>query len=152
MALKRLRYELTPPSDRDGDSTMHSSPNHGSDDEMFPDEALPNNPATPHNTNLTLIDELSPPSSQSRDPASLSLGVNSNGKRPLSTGMTQPTTNTAGGVHRDNETGYEWSRLEDQPGYEWRNTRAREEEARALDNIVDKGSMIRRKSASPIHT
>ncbi|KAJ4367360.1 hypothetical protein N0V83_006941 [Neocucurbitaria cava] len=42
---KRLR-QLTPVSDMDGDSTMHSSPslNENDDDEMFPDEALSHNP------------------------------------------------------------------------------------------------------------
>ncbi|KAF1835472.1 hypothetical protein BDW02DRAFT_567933 [Decorospora gaudefroyi] len=143
-------------SDRDGDSTMHSSPANASDDEMFPDEALPNNPTTPHNSNLpTTANELSPPNSQSqaREPASSSLGVNSNGKRPLSTGMTQPTTtNTPGGAgpYQDAETGYQWSKQEHQPGWEWKNTRAREEEARALDNIIDKGHMIRLRYGDPL--
>jgi hypothetical protein len=147
MAYKRLRLDLTSPSDRDGDSTMQSSPaNVASDDEMFPDEALPNNPATPHNSNLAGVTEPSPPNSQSTTRETL--GVNSNGKRPLSGGMAQaPTSNGAGGsgTHQDPETGYQWSKQEDQPGYEWRNSRAREEEARALDNIVDKSSMIKRK-------
>jgi hypothetical protein len=133
---------------------MHSSPVNASDDEMFPDEALPNNPATPHNTSLNIAaNELSPPNSQSqpRDPASLALGVNSNGKRPLSTGLTQSATNIlgGGGTHQDAETGYQWSRQEDQPGFEWKNTRAREEEARALDNIIDKGYMIKRNYPLP---
>ncbi|KAH8629001.1 hypothetical protein IG631_16258 [Alternaria alternata] len=145
MASKRQRTYLTPLSDRDGDSTMQSSPtNVASDDEMFPDEALPNNPATPHNSNLAGVNEISPPNSQPTTRETL--GVNSNGKRPLSTGMTQATTSngTGGsGTHQDAETGYQWSKQEDQPGFEWKNTRAREEEARALDNIVDKSNMVR---------
>ncbi|KAH6860871.1 hypothetical protein BKA58DRAFT_41096 [Alternaria rosae] len=139
-------------SDRDGDSTMQSSPaNIASDDEMFPDEALPNNPATPLNANLAGVNEISPPNSQSTTRETL--GVNSNGKRPLSGGMAQAaTSNGAGGsgTHQDAETGYQWSKQEDQPGYEWKNTRAREEEARALDNIVDKGSMIRSRYGDPL--
>ena len=60
--------------------------------------------------------------------------------------MTQAATSngTGGsGTHQDAETGYQWSKQEDQPGFEWKNTRAREEEARALDNIVDKSNMVR---------
>ncbi|KAH7559547.1 hypothetical protein BM1_04484 [Bipolaris maydis] len=151
MESKRPRMELTPPSDRDGDSTMHSSPRNASDDEMFPDEALPNNPATPHNANLAAVNEISPPNSQSQTRETL--GVNSNGKRPLSGGTLQSSaTNTLGtsGTHTDPETGYQWSRQEDQPGYEWMNTRAREEENRALDNIVDKGYMIKLRYGDPL--
>ena len=143
MPVKRQRIELTLP-DHDGDSTMHSSPRNASDDEMFPDEALPN-PATPHNTNLASVNEISPPNSQAQTRETL--GVNSNGKRPLSGGTMQSSaTNTlgTGGTHTDPETGYQWSKQEDQPGFEWLNTRAREEENRALDNIVDKGYMIKR--------
>ncbi|KAF1943203.1 hypothetical protein EJ02DRAFT_465104 [Clathrospora elynae] len=157
MAPKRLR-QLTPASsDGDGDSAMHSSPGNASDDEMFPDEALPNNPATPHNANLNLAsnsNELSPPNSQtqSRDPSSLALGVNSNGKRPLSTGMTQLATNLpeGEGVHRDAETGYQWSMQEDQPGFAWKNARVREEEARAWDSIVDKEHMVKLTYGDPL--
>ena len=143
--LKRQRMELTPLSDRDGDSTMHSSPRNASDDEMFPDEALPNNPATPLNANLSGVSEISPPNSQSQTRETL--GVNSNGKRPLSGGMTQSSATTTldmSGKNQDAETGYQWSKQEDQPGFEWLNTRAREEENRALDSIVDKGYMIKR--------
>ena len=143
--LKRQRMELTPLSDRDGDSTMHSSPRNASDDEMFPDEALPNNPATPLNANLSGVSEISPPNSQSQTRETL--GVNSNGKRPLSGGMTQSSATTTldtSGTNQDAETGYQWSKQEEQPGFEWLNTRAREEENRALDSIVDKGYMIKR--------
>jgi hypothetical protein len=144
---KRKRQELTPPSDRDGDSTMHSS---ADEDEMFPDEALPNNPATPMNAsiqNLATAPELSPPNSQggpanvSREPSALSSAVNANGKRPLSLAQTAPVQ----GTHTDSETGYSWSRPEDQPGWDWKNTRAREDESRAVDVMVDLGSQIRSK-------
>ena len=147
---KRLR-ELTPSPDRD----MDSSPAVPSEDEMFPDEAIANNPATPHNNALTNITarELSPPNSQSQA-RDQSLGVNSNGKRPLSTGMTASASTIqgegagagagAGGSHQDADTGYQWSRQEDQPGWEWKNNRAREDEIRSLDSIIDKSHMIRR--------
>jgi hypothetical protein len=126
---------------------MRSSPSLNEDDEMFPDEALPQTPAI---ANTTTVTELSPPNSQSqpRDPTTnLTLGVNANGKRPLSLAQTAAAgvvgTGTTGSVHQDAETGYQWSKQEDQPGYEWKNTRAREEEARALESIVDKGLQIK---------
>lgn len=154
--------ELTPPPDLDGDSAMHSSPS-ASADEMFPDEALPQTTTTPH----TLAPDLSPPNSQpqSREPSSLTLGVNANGKRPLShaqsllAGVSSASAggsgsggNAAGQAaqqqHHDAETGYVWSRAEDKPGFEWKNNRASEEEARALEMIVDKGSQV--KSMLPV--
>lgn len=142
MASKRQRT-LTPRSDNEGDSTMHSS---ADEDEMFPDEALPNNPATPMNAslqNLAAASELSPPNSQGgpsipRDTSTLSSAVNANGKRPLSLAQSASI-----GSHTDAETGYSWTKQEDQPGWEWKNTRAREEENRALDSIVDLGAQIK---------
>ncbi|CAO2650402.1 Nn.00g016940.m01.CDS01 [Neocucurbitaria sp. VM-36] len=154
---KRTRQQLTPESDMDGDSTMHSSPslNGNDDDEMFPDEALSHNPnpdpSTPHHPALNLASrELSPPNSQSqpRDPASLTQGVNANGKRPLS--LAQTAAGMQGGSHQDAETGYQWSKQEEQPGYDWKNTRAREEEARALETIIDKGSQIKLRYGDPL--
>jgi len=124
---------------------MHSSPRNASDDEMFPDEALPNNPVV----DLAGDSELSPPNSQTQTRETL--GVNSNGKRPLPPGMTSsgPTNPSALDSHQDAETGYQWSIQEDQPGFAWKNTRAREEEARALDSIVDKSHMIKRAFCVP---
>ncbi|KAH7385629.1 hypothetical protein BKA66DRAFT_528109 [Pyrenochaeta sp. MPI-SDFR-AT-0127] len=142
-------------SDLDGDSAMHSSPslNGNDDDEMFPDEALSNNPnpnpSTPHHPGLSLASsELSPPNSQSqsRDPATLTL--NANGKRPLS--LAQTAASMLGGTHQDADTGYQWSKQEEQPGWEWKNTRAREEEARALESIVDKGIQIKLRYGDPL--
>jgi hypothetical protein len=119
---------------------MHSS---ADEDEMFPDEALSNNlPATPMNASVqTLAAELSPPNSQgagARDTSTLSSTVNANGKRPLSLAQAAPV-----GTHTDPETGYSWTRPEDQPGWDWKNTRAREDESRALDTIVDQGLQIK---------
>lgn len=144
---KRTCDRLTPPSDNEGDSTMHSS---ADEDEMFPDEALSNNPATPMNASiqhLASASELSPPNSQGgpalpRDTSTLSGTVNANGKRPLS--LAQQTAAMTAGAHTDADTGYSWTRQEDQPGWEWKNTRAREEESRALDSIVDQGAQIKR--------
>ena len=139
---------------------MHSSPELGaSDDAMFPDEAA--GPSTPRNAaaldlQLDAASELSPPSSQG--PSNLNLprddslsaalsgspSLNQNGKRVLA-----PTPLGAGAVtgngqlHTDPETGYQWSKPEEQPGWEWKNARVREDEARAWDQISDKGAMIR---------
>jgi hypothetical protein len=148
---KRLKLS----ADADGDSQMHSSPELDAvDDEMFPDEG--DGPATPRHAASYALDansELSPPNSQGpssnlpRDDTfsaalSGSPSLNVNGKRVLA-----PTSAAVGeNVHTDPETGYQWSKQEDQPGWEWKNTRARDEEARALDNIIDKSTMIRSES------
>lgn len=149
--IKRVRL-LIPDSDQD--SSMHSSPDMAADDdEMFPDEALPSTPRNPASHVLGVGSELSPPNSQG--PANLPRGdsftatiasnVNENGKRPLSLNpaLTASTANETGITHTDPETGYQWTRAEDQPGFEWKNQRAREDEMRALDNIIDKGSQIK---------
>ena len=140
----------------DQDSTMHSSPSMAADDdEMFPDEALPSTPRNAASHALATSSELLPPNSQ--PPANLPRGdsftatiasnVNENGKRPLSLNPAAVGSESAsagnGLTHADPETGYQWSRAEDQPGYEWKCQRAREEEMRALDQIVDKGSQIK---------
>ncbi|KAF1915093.1 hypothetical protein BDU57DRAFT_517892 [Ampelomyces quisqualis] len=141
-------------SDNDGDSTMHSS---ADEDEMFPDEALPNNPATPMHASIAHLaapSELSPPNSQGgpsivpRDTTTLSSTVNANGKRPLS--LAQSASNLSANTHTDPETGYSWTKPEDQPGWEWKNKRAREEENRALDSIVDLGAQIKLRYGDPL--
>jgi hypothetical protein len=132
---------------------MHSS---ADEDEMFPDEALSNNPATPLNAsiqNLAHTSELSPPNSQGgpalpRDTSTLSGTVNANGKRPLS--LAQQTAAGTAGAHTDAETGYTWNRTEDQPGWDWKSTRAREEESRALDSIVDQGAQVKLRYGDPL--
>jgi hypothetical protein len=145
-AIKRLKM-----ADAEGDSTMHSSPELGADDEMFPDEAGPSTPRNAATHALDPASELSPPNSQG--PSTLprddnfsaalsgSPSLNQNGKRvlaPVSTGQSQS-------LHTDPETGYQWSKPEEQPGWEWKNNRAREDEARSLDQITEKGAMIRSK-------
>lgn len=137
----------TPPPDADGDSTMHSS-----DDEMFPDEAAPSTPRNAAAFALNPASELSPPNSQGpsnlpRDdnlaafPATPS-ALNANGKRVHAAAV--ETTSVGGtAVHTDSETGYHWSKTEDQPGYAWKNNKAREDESRALDQIVDKAAQIK---------
>ncbi|KAF2791152.1 hypothetical protein K505DRAFT_310041 [Melanomma pulvis-pyrius CBS 109.77] len=148
-------------SDVDGDSNMHSSPELDAEDEMFPDEASgPAGPSTPRNaasfsTGIGPTSELSPPNSQGghlpRDDSFSATfsgspsALNANGKRVYGT---VPTSSTAGGgesanLHEDKETGYQWAKAEEQPGWDWNNTKARDEEKRALDQIVDKNFMIR---------
>jgi CHASE2 domain-containing sensor protein len=132
----------------DADSTMHSS-----EDEMFPDEALSNNPATPLNAPLQIIgaSDISPPDSQNAPRDTLTSAVNANGKRPLSlAAQTANTMKAQQGTHTDKDSGYSWSAQEDQPGFEWRNNRAREEAHRALDSIVDQDSQIKSKPI-PLH-
>lgn len=45
----------------------------------------------------------------------------------------------------DSATGYRWIRREDQPGYDWKNTKAKEDEARALEQMSEKENQIKRK-------
>lgn len=142
--------------DADGDSTMHSSPELEADDEMFPDEG----PSTPRNAATFALDpasELSPPDSQG--PSALPRGesfaaalnspsvLNANGKRAYPSTAVTAASATAGAatgtVHTDPASGYQWTKAEDQPGYEWKNTRAREDESKALDIIIDKNSQIK---------
>lgn len=149
-------------SDVDGDSTMHSSPDTGGiddDDNMFPDEA--NQPSTPRNAAGVLADrnaELSPPDSQG--PPNLNRGessgagaagpsaLNANGKRLHASAA--PSASSTGTTHTDPETGYQWSKPEDQPGWEWKNARAKEDEHRALESIIDKSYMIKTRYGDPL--
>lgn len=156
-------------ADADGDSTMHSSPDlDAADDELFPADA--DAPSTPRNAAsyaLGPASELSPPNSQGRLPeeslSALAGGapslLNANGKRahPSSVASAAPAPAPAGGsgsgsadkkpgpVQTDAATGYQWSSQDEAPGYEWKSGRAREEEARALDAVVDRASMIKSK-------
>lgn len=156
---------LTPPrlADVDGDSTMHSSPElDAADDDLFPGEG----PSTPRNAAsyaLGPASELSPPNSQGRFPeeslSTLAGGapsiINANGKRAHPSSVADAATPAAGGqgdkksgpVQTDPQTGYQWTNAEDAPGYEWKNNRAREDELRALEMVVDKGSMIKSKAS-----
>ena len=142
--------------DVDADSTMNSSPEMGAEDEMFPDEG----PTTPRNAASFALDptsELSPPNSQG-GPSSLTREdstafsnspslLNANGKRLRAQVPTASGSGAAGAeaaaTHTDSATGYQWSKPEDQPGHEWKNIRAREDEVRALDQILDRGSQIK---------
>jgi hypothetical protein len=148
-AIKRLRM-----LDPDGDSTMHSSLELARDDDVFSGQqarkAEPSTPRNPASFALGASSELSPPNSQgpsnparsdgSVAGASGSPSLNVNGKRIL----TATSANTPGAsIHTDPETGYQWSKREEQPGFEWKNARAREEELRALDAIADKAFMIK---------
>jgi hypothetical protein len=151
--------------DVDGDSNMHSSPELDAEDEMFPDEAGPDaaGPSTPQNAAAYSLppSELSPPNSQGgiplpRDESFLTnsgspSALNANGKRvygaggggAASGGGVTLSTVEGGNVHEDKETGYQWVKTEEQPGFEWKNNRAKEEETRALEQIVDKSHMIK---------
>jgi hypothetical protein len=41
------------------------------------------------------------------------------------------------------ESGYSWSRAEDEPGYTWMNKKAHDEYGRAWDSMVHKDHMVR---------
>lgn len=147
-AIKRLRM-----LDPDGDSTMHSSVEL---DPSFSQQSQKTDPSTPRNpANLALgaNSELSPPNSQgpsntarmSAAGVTASPSLNINGKRIL-TGTSANAPGTT--VQTDPETGYQWTKVEDAPGYAWKNQRAREEEVRAVDAIIDKSYMIRSMSTN----
>ncbi|OCK85947.1 hypothetical protein K432DRAFT_377197 [Lepidopterella palustris CBS 459.81] len=150
---------------------MHSSPELDDNDEMFPDEA--DGPSTPTNAIAGFAipsSDLSPPDSQgpahlgggSRDDPFVFAGspstLNANGKRMypvaatgMSTSAGMPTSvqaQTGQYVHKP--TGYTWDKPEDEPGYSWLNKKAVEEYSRAMDQIVDKGSMIGNKYGDPM--
>jgi hypothetical protein len=123
---------------------------------MFPDEG--DGPSTPRNAASFALDpasELSPPNSQghsnlTRDdnPSAAAISgspsLNVNGKRVLAS---TPAATAGENVHTDPETGYQWSKQEEQPGWEWKSTRAREDESRALEQIIDRQSMIKSRFA-----
>ncbi|KAF2706784.1 hypothetical protein K504DRAFT_493141 [Pleomassaria siparia CBS 279.74] len=154
-------------SDVDGDSNMNSSPELDAEDEMFPTEAA--GPSTPrhaaaYSTGINQSSELSPPNSQgptlARDDSFSATfsgspsALNANGKRVYGT---VPTSSSSGpapvdnsNIHEDKETGYQWSKPEEQPGWEWKNSRVKEEEIRALELIVDKSHMIRTRYGDPL--
>jgi hypothetical protein len=152
MPSKRLKI-----LDPDGDSTMQSSMEVADIDDMSSsqpsNEADPSTPrAASYAMGATL--ELSPPNSQgpsnqirSGNPAAAASGspsLNVNGKRILTGASANAAVDTPPAqVHTDPETGYRWSKVENQPGFEWKSARAREEQARALDAISDKGYMIK---------
>jgi len=83
--------------------------------------------------------------------------ANSNGKRPhgalLNGGEEDEAVETMPNAGRSNapvqthkDSGYQWSRAEDEPGYAWRNKKAIDEMGRALDGLVHKDLAVRGKS------
>ena len=126
--------------DNDGDSQMQS------------DSAKATTPLP------TSVAEISPPSSQgvplSYSPtAAISVaGANANGKRPLShseaNGEAPPalrsgqTKEMAGQVKTHAQSGYTWSKAEDEPGHSWNSRRAVEDANRAWDGVLMKEMRI----------
>ncbi|KAI9656880.1 MAG: hypothetical protein M1821_003519 [Bathelium mastoideum] len=156
--------------DADGDSHMASSPEldvetTDLDDDMFPESSLDAPaPSTPRqsSSHLPPVSELSPPSSQSRQASSSTnttsnalaqsaLGIASdsamgtaltNGVGPLANTRSGGASAGTGEIKVHEGTGYQWIRVEDEPGYAWRNRKAQEEAMKALEQIVDKEKMI----------
>lgn len=142
---------------------MHSSPELN-DDEMFPDEA--EGPSTPTNVaafSIPPASELSPPNSQGpsnmgarEDLFATFAGspstLNANGKRVHpTTAAGMPASAAVGtGQYVHKASGYTWDKPEDEPGYAWLNKRMQEEYARAMEQIVDKGAMIKTKYGDPL--
>lgn len=143
-AIKKLKL-----ADADGDSTMAHADN-------------VNAPSTPRQqANSAQImssgaPEMSPPDSQGPSNATAgardfllsaalagSPSINANGKRKHAAAADADAPTTTAESKRDPETGYQWARQEDQPGWAWKNNRAKEEAARAWKDIVDTQYMIK---------
>ncbi|KAF2447612.1 hypothetical protein P171DRAFT_429235 [Karstenula rhodostoma CBS 690.94] len=130
---------------------MHSSPelDAADDDDLFPGHGDGDAPSTPRNAAsfaLGPASELSPPNSQGRLPEeSFSALAVANAAPAGGAGDRK-----SGPVQTDSATGYQWSSADEAPGYEWKSNRAREEEARALEAVVDKGSMIKTRYGDPL--
>ncbi len=139
---------------------MQSSPDPEifDDHEMFPGE---DRPTTPSNRSQGIfsqaVSELSPPNSQGQTTstraeappsgqysATMSSDLNSNGKRTL-TGARRSFMSTSFGESRQNghsaSAGFEWEQSQE-PGWAWKNKKAQDEYARAMEQIIDKGQMI----------
>ncbi|KJY01554.1 hypothetical protein TI39_contig287g00026 [Zymoseptoria brevis] len=103
---------------------------------------------------------ISPPDSQPRNASGSSI-ANSNGKRPIQTimngmddqeelaAMVNSKARQEFPTRTHKETGYSWSRAEDEPGHTWTNKKAHDEYNRAWDNMVHKDNAIRNKYGDP---
>lgn len=49
----------------------------------------------------------------------------------------------ASALKNEQDTGYQWKKEEDAPGFAWQNPKAREEYHRAWNTIIDKDRMIK---------
>ncbi|KAL5444289.1 hypothetical protein PMIN07_010408 [Paraphaeosphaeria minitans] len=131
---------------------MHSSPElDADDDDLFPGDG--DGPSTPRNAAsyaLGPASELSPPNSQGRLPEESLSALAVANAAPASGSGSGDKKSKSGPVQTDSATGYQWSSQDEAPGYEWKSNRAREEEARALEAVVDKGSMIKTRYGDPL--
>ncbi|KAF7187315.1 hypothetical protein HII31_11403 [Pseudocercospora fuligena] len=118
---------------------------------------------TPINQTANTAQVLSPPDSQHRETrsntnmptsASGSSIANSNGKRPLQTisngadDMEELQAMANGKARADqmvktHPSGYQFSRVEDEPGYVWLNKKAQDEYQRAWDQLSHKDVMVK---------
>lgn len=69
-------------------------------------------------------------------------GKNANGKRTLAAAEDGVGAGGGSGAEQSAQAVGQQGRVEDEPGYAWRNKKAQEEYARAMDQIVDKVRMI----------
>lgn len=107
------------------------------DDILFPVNDGPSTPLREDNGNT--CSDLSPPDSQSRAQAS-NFALNSNGKRALST--TSHLTKETGTASKYLSGRNGDTAPAEKPGWSWKNKRAQEDHARALESIIDKERMI----------
>ncbi|KXT06421.1 hypothetical protein AC578_6069 [Pseudocercospora eumusae] len=120
---------------------------------------------TPVEQTANTAQVLSPPDSQHRETrsssstnmptsASGSSIANSNGKRPLQTisngadDMEELQAMANGKARADqvvktHPSGYQFSRVEDEPGYAWLNKKAQDEYQRAWDQLTHKDAMVK---------
>lgn len=141
---KRLcPIKLTVPADVDGDSQMRSSSSSDADDTetMFPEA---NDPPTPQNNPMLVpfqASELSPPTVQD-PPDQNGVGVPSEDLMDL--GEVQDLS-SRNGMDEDVMARGVGLKEEDmrQPGWTWNNKKARDEYARAMEQVVDKNFNLR---------
>ncbi|MCJ1356530.1 MAG: hypothetical protein MMC33_006525 [Icmadophila ericetorum] len=142
------------PADPDGDSNMRSSSSDTESEAMFPDHEVqtetPSSSQNP-NPNANILAqfrqaELSPPSSQDHQPAAGDDVMDISGPPRAEAGPTgsfgPPETFWRNGFGNGSGAGKEGDE-EQQPGYSWKNVKAREELHRAMETVEDKHFNLR---------
>ena len=128
-------------ADFDGDSQMRSSSSSDDSDAMFPAANEP--PTTQTNSVFTQLRQadLSPPSSQ--DPPDLAGAASVEDAMDITEGVDLAGGNDRGQAALTGEPMEHERELEKEPGYAWKNVKAREEYQRAMDSVVDKHFSLR---------
>ncbi|MCJ1481393.1 hypothetical protein MMC06_001550 [Schaereria dolodes] len=133
-------------ADADGDSQMRSSSDENDSDPMFP---AASEPTTPQNNDILSQlrqAELSPPNSQDPPVANGTVDQKEHREDWMDFGEGLVPTEDSNDVPVDQMV---WDSLPSKeinrhlPGYNWKNSRAREEFHRAMEQVVDKGFNLR---------